>query len=87
MKINNSKIVLIAQSSNILISLNSEKGYSAKLYRDLACTNCYMSRVLEKFRKAGLITIEKKGRTKSVEMTEKGKRITNHLKKIVRLIK
>ena len=87
MKINNSKLFLITQSANILLSLNKRKGYYAKLYRDLDCTYHHMSIVLERLKNAELITIGKKGRTKTVEITEKGKIVADNLKKIVELVK
>ncbi len=86
MKINNSKILLITQSTNILLGIDSEKGYHSKLNIALGCTYYHMSVVLKRLKSAELIRMERKGRNRIVEITEKGKIISDNLKKIVELI-
>ncbi len=86
MKINNSKILLITQSANILLGVNSKKGYHSKLHIDLGCTYYHMSIVLNRLKNAELIRMERTGRNKIVEVTEKGKIIADNIKKIVELL-
>ena len=85
MKVPSSKEIF-SKSVNVFLHINNKKGYYPKLYKELSTTPSYMSIVLNRLKNAELIRIERRGRNKIVEVTEKGKIIVDPLKKIVELI-
>ena len=67
--------------SKILLDLNNAKGkiYATILSKDANCTYSHTIKILNLFRKMGLVTFEKKGRIKIVRLTDSGWEIAHNL--------
>jgi len=72
--------------SKILLDLNNAKGkiYATILSKDADCTYSHTIKILNLFRKMGLVTFEKKGRIKIVKLTDAGWEIAHNLDAIAR---
>jgi len=72
--------------SKILLDLNNAKGkiYATILSKDANCTYSHTIKILNLFKKMGLVTFEKKGRIKIVKLTDAGWEIAHNLDAIAR---
>jgi|GEM_PF-336303 len=72
--------------SKILLDLNNAKGriYATILSKDADCTYSHTIKILNLFKKMGLVSFEKKGRIKIVKLTDSGWEIAHNLDAIAR---
>ena len=73
----------------ILLSLKDGPKYASILSRENNCTYSHTVKLLEQFKKFGLVEFEKKGRIKIVKLTEDGQGVAgglhNAMSKLVRI--
>jgi len=68
------KVFLLIQDGCYKHSIHKAAGYTP--------TYSYLSRVIDKFERRGLITTDKRGRIKMIFLTEKGKKLKKLYKQI-----
>lgn len=80
------KLLLRLKPCNIVLALKdaNQEWYSSKLAQKAGATYVYAAKLLTQFEKDGIVTFEKKGRTKRVKLTEKGISIANALEELGR---
>ncbi len=73
----------------ILLRLYSANGrsYASIVARDANCTYSHTVKVIQRFEEAGLLKFVKNGRIKAIELTPKGKKIAEELKRLITIIK
>jgi len=72
----------------ILMALrkNSKNRYGSVLAKEVDCTYSHAVKILQEMEKARLVNFEKHGRIKSIELTDNGNRIAEHIEKIKDLL-
>ena len=72
----------------ILVALrkNARNRYGSLLAKEVDCTYSHAVKILQEMEKARLVNFEKHGRIKSIELTESGNRIAEHIEKIKDLL-
>lgn len=72
--------------SKILLDMKSSQGkiYATILSKDTNCTYSHTIKILNLFKKMGLVTFEKKGRIKIIKLTDAGWEIAHNLDAIAR---
>jgi len=60
--------------------------YGSVLAKEVDCTYSHAVKILQEMEKARLVNFEKHGRIKSIELTESGNRIAEHIEKIKDLL-
>ena len=60
--------------------------YGSVLAKEVDCTYSHAVKILQEMEKARLVNFEKHGRIKSIELTESGNRIAEHIEKIKGLL-
>ncbi len=70
----------------ILIGLKADnnKSYASTLAKSADCTYSHTVKILEYFKKIGLVVFEKKGRVKYIKLTKLGEDISGDLENICR---
>ena len=68
----------------ILVALRqSQKNkYGSVLAKEVDCTYSHAVKILQEMERSRLVNFEKHGRIKSIELTEDGNRIAEHIEKI-----
>jgi predicted transcriptional regulator len=66
------KLYLHVKPVRLLISLKSGPKYATILSKEIDCTYSHTVKLLEQFKKLGLVNFEKKGRIKIVKLTSVG---------------
>jgi predicted transcriptional regulator len=79
-------LFLREKPAKLLISIRTEKGakYATQLSKEVDCTYSHTVKILEIFRKLGLVEFEKKGRVKRVKLTEMGWDLAHDMESIIR---
>ncbi len=72
--------------SRILLDMKNAQGriYATILSKDADCTYSHTIKILNLFKKTGLVSFEKKGRIKTVKLTDTGWEIAHNLDAIAR---
>lgn len=72
----------------ILIALrrNNKNRYGSVLAKEVDCTYSHAVKILQEMEKAKLVSFEKHGRIKNIELTEQGNKIAEHIEKIRELL-
>lgn len=72
--------------ARILIGLKTAKGtvYATVLSKEADCTYSHTIKILNLFRKLGIVDFEKSGRIKKVVLTDDGWDIAHHLEALVK---
>ena len=72
----------------ILMALrkSTRNRYGSVLAKEVDCTYSHAVKILQEMEKAKLVNFEKHGRIKSIELTESGNRIAEHIEKIKDLL-
>ena len=72
----------------ILMALrkNARNRYGSVLAKEVDCTYSHAVKILQEMEKARLVNFEKHGRIKSIELTDSGNRIAEHIEKIKDLL-
>ena len=68
----------------ILMALRkgTKNRYGSVLAKEVDCTYSHAVKILQEMEKSRLVNFEKHGRIKSIELTESGNRIAEHIEKI-----
>ena len=68
----------------ILMALrkSTRNRYGSVLAKEVDCTYSHAVKILQEMEKSKLVNFEKHGRIKSIELTESGNRIAEHIEKI-----
>ena len=68
----------------ILMALRkgTKNRYGSVLAKEVDCTYSHAVKILQEMEKSRLVNFEKHGRIKSIELTETGNRIAEHIEKI-----
>ncbi len=72
-----------ARPVEILLSLRSGPKYASIISRENNCTYSHTVKLLEEFKKLGLVEFEKKGRIKIIKLTEDGNNISTGLNSVI----
>ncbi len=68
----------------ILVALknNSKSKYGSVLAKEVDCTYSHAVKILQEMESARLVNFEKQGRIKSINLTENGEKIAEHIERI-----
>ncbi len=78
-------LFLHSKPVRMLLSLKAEdEKYTTQVSKDVDCTYSHTVKVLENFKKLGLVEFDKKGRIKIVKLTQDGEDIAHDFEGIVR---
>ncbi|MBS3172562.1 winged helix DNA-binding protein [Candidatus Woesearchaeota archaeon] len=74
--------------SMILVALrnNSKAKYGSVLAKEVDCTYSHAVKILQEMEKNSLVKFEKKGRIKTIRLTESGEKIADHIDQIKDLL-
>ena len=72
----------------ILVALKKggRNRYGSILAKEVDCTYSHAVKILQEMEKAKLVAFEKQGRIKSINLTDSGERVAEHISKIKDLI-
>ena len=72
----------------ILVALrnNSKAKYGSVLAKEVDCTYSHAVKILQEMEKNSLVKFEKKGRIKTIRLTESGEKIADHIDQIKNLL-
>ncbi len=72
----------------ILVALrqNKRNRYGSVLAKEVDCTYSHAVKILQEMEKSDLVSFEKIGRIKTIQLTETGDRIAEHIEKIRTLL-
>ena len=78
-------LILHEKPAGVLMSLKGSKGkYASVLAKETNCTYTHILKVLNEMQAYGVVKFKKEGRTKIVELTDKGIDIAHELEGLVR---
>ena len=68
----------------ILVALrkSNRNRYGSVLAKEVDCTYSHAVKILQEMERARLVNFEKKGRIKSIQLTDTGNRVAEHIEKI-----
>lgn len=80
------KLFLQEKPSEMLVFLKQGENpnYATEVSKGVDCTYSHTIKVLDQFKKFGLVTFQKEGRIKLIELTEDGEDIAHDLEGLVR---
>ncbi|MEK6862912.1 MAG: winged helix DNA-binding protein [Nanoarchaeota archaeon] len=72
----------------ILVALrrNNKNRYGSVLAKEVDCTYSHAVKILQEMERARLVSFEKHGRIKSIQLTEQGNKVAEHIEKIKELL-
>jgi predicted transcriptional regulator len=72
----------------ILVALrnNSKNRYGSVLAKEVDCTYSHAVKILQEMEKNKLVVFEKKGRIKTISLTENGETVADHIDRIKNLL-
>ena len=72
----------------ILVALKKggRNRYGSILAKEVDCTYSHAVKILQEMEKAKLVAFEKQGRIKSINLTDSGERVAEHISKIKDLL-
>jgi len=72
----------------ILVALrqNSRNRYGSVLAKEVDCTYSHAVKILQEMEKAKLVAFEKQGRIKTINLTESGHRVAEHIERIKEIL-
>ena len=72
----------------MLIALNkvSRAKYGSQLAKEVDCTYSHAVKILQTLEELGLVSFEKKGRIKIINLTKKGADVADHISAIKKLV-
>ena len=80
-----SNLILHEKPAGVILSLKASKGkYASVLAKETNCTYTHILKVLNQMQEFGVVRFKKEGRTKIVELTDKGLDIAHELEGLVR---
>ncbi|MFH0890390.1 MAG: winged helix DNA-binding protein [Candidatus Aenigmatarchaeota archaeon] len=75
-------LFLHEKPARLLICAKSPK-YATQLAKEVDCTYSHTVKLLDKFKRMGLVDFKKTGRIKMIELTDDGREIANYLEGLV----
>jgi len=77
-------VLFRSKPAMILVTLrkNNRNRYGSVLAKEVDCTYSHTVKILQEMEKEGLVSFDKQGRIKTVNLTEDGKKIAEHIDKI-----
>ena len=68
----------------ILVALrnNTKAKYGSILAKEVDCTYSHAVKILQEMEKNKLVQFEKRGRIKTIKLTESGERVADHIERI-----
>lgn len=72
----------------ILVALrqNTKNKYGSVLAKEVDCTYSHAVKILQEMEKSNLVSFQKNGRIKTIELTEQGNKVAEHIEKIKTLL-
>ena len=78
-------LILHEKPAKVLLSLKGSKGkYASIIAKETDCTYTHILKILAELEDNDIVVFKKEGRTKVVELTEKGEDIAHELEGLVR---
>ncbi|MHA1451184.1 MAG: hypothetical protein ACTSP4_17420 [Candidatus Hodarchaeales archaeon] len=81
------KLFLHTKPVKLLVSLKGEPKYATILSKEIDCTYSHTVKLLNSFKKFGLVDFEKKGRIKIVKLTSSGEAMAHAFEGVLMLLK
>ena len=79
MKVSLAKLFFRSKPTQLLLSLKDGPKYATILSKEIDCTYSHTMKILDNFKKFGLVEFEKKGRIKMIKLTSNGEEIAKSL--------
>lgn len=77
-------IFLHTKPAKMLVKLKrGDANYASALSREVDCTYSHTVKVLDRFKEHGLVTFNKAGRKKLIELTEDGRELADHMDNVI----
>ena len=72
----------------ILVALrqNTKNKYGSILAKEVDCTYSHAVKILQEMEKSNLVSFQKNGRIKTIELTDAGNKVAEHIEKIKTLL-
>lgn len=72
----------------ILVALrrNNKNRYGSVLAKEVDCTYSHAVKILQEMEKAKLVSFEKHGRIKNIDLTDQGNKVAEYIEKIKELL-
>lgn len=72
----------------ILVALknNPKSRYGSVLAKEVDCTYSHAVKIIQEMEKSKLVSFEKKGRIKTIKLTDSGEKIADHIERIKDLL-
>jgi predicted transcriptional regulator len=77
------KLFFRVKPVKLLIALKAGPKYATLLAKEIDCTYSHTIKLLDNFKKFGLVEFEKKGRIKVIKLTSKGEDVLSSFEKLV----
>jgi len=68
---------------NIVLSLKSGPRYATQVSKDVDCTYSHTVKLLDDFKKLGIVTFKKQGRIKIIELTQDGEDLAHSIEGVL----
>ena len=81
------KLFLHSKPVRLMISLRSGPKYATILSKEIDCTYSHTVKLLDQFKKLGLVDFEKKGRIKIVKLTQPGEDLSHSFEGVMMQLK
>jgi len=79
LKVSLAKLFFRSKPTQLLLSLKDGPKYATILSKEIDCTYSHTMKILDNFKKFGLVEFEKKGRIKMIKLTSNGEEIAKSL--------
>ena len=66
----------------VALHINKRNRYGSILAKEVDCTYSHAVKILQEMEKAKLVNFKKQGRIKTIELTDKGKKIAEYIERI-----
>jgi len=70
----------------VALRRNTKNRYGSVLAKEVDCTYSHAVKILQEMEKAKLVSFEKHGRIKSVQLTDSGNKVAEHIEKVKELL-
>ena len=77
------KLFLRFKPVKIMLSLKKGPRYATQVSKEVDCTYSHTVKLLEDFKKLGLVTFKKQGRIKVIELTEDGEDLAHSIEGVL----
>lgn len=67
-----------------LLKDGTQEWYPSKLAKNAGASYVYTTNLLSKFEKEGIVVFERKGKTKTVKLTEKGTSLSSSIEELIK---